>query len=550
MRYILIFFLFFSCYKDGNQSSENNNNLLYEKAWSFLDHKNKDSAFVYFNKSKELYSRKKDSLGIAKCLMNMGIIQSEYGDYYGSLENGIAAQKIFEKINDTIYLSTNSNLLGVTEIRLHNFKNSIQYLDKAVQYSNNKQEKTTFSNNKAIAFARLKQYDSCFNILKKLLKTNENKPLLIDNYHFYKWKENNNYNAEPYLYYALKLRENDDDLWGQNASHEHLSEYFTKKNKEKALFHAYKMYEVTNKVKSTDDQLLALQKLILLENPENARKYFLIYQKLNDSIQTVRTNAKNQFAIIRYDAEKNRADFLKSEADNVLKQNRILRQNIALGLMGVIFFGGFFWYKKRRKRLEQEKVLEIKNTELKFSKKVHDVVANNLYQTMVEVENLPEINKEHLLDKLEKMYEESRDIAHENISEIAQKEFSQKLSEMISSYSSDNHKVFIVGNQEKIWKKVSPKVKDELFYVLRELMVNMKKHSEAELISLKFEENEKKLQIFYKDNGLGISDLEKNKNSGIKNTENRIFMIGGTINFEKNPKGGLLVNISIPINYV
>lgn len=552
MRSCFLFLLvLISCFKNDDEvSNPSPSNIYYDNAFELYKNNNKDSAFLYFTKAKTQYTKTKDSLGIAKCLMNMGCIQSDFGDYFGSLENAIAAQKIFEKIHDTIYIANNYNLLGGNEIRLNNFESSIRYFNIAIKFSNNKSEKTTYSNNKAIAFAKLKQYDSCFNIYKKLLNENIDKPRIIDNYHFYRWKESNNYNAEPYLYYALKLRENDDDLWGQNASQEHLIDYFIDKNKEKALFHARKMYEVTKKINSLDDQLTALQKLILLENTENVKKYFLIYQKLNDSLQTARNKAKNQFALIRYDAEKNRADFLKSEADNSIKENRILRQNIVLGLMGVIFFGGFFWYRKRKKRLEQEKELEVKNTELKFSKKVHDVVANNLYQTMVEVENLPEIDKENLLNKLEKMYEESRDIAHENISDIAQKDFSQKLSEMISSYSSEYHKVFIVGNQEKVWENIPQKVRDELFYVLRELMVNMKKHSEAELISIKFEKNEKKLQIFYTDNGLGISDLEKNKNSGIKNTENRIFMIGGTINFEKNPKGGLLVNILIPINYV
>jgi hypothetical protein len=54
---------------------------------------------------------------------------------------------------------------------------------------------------------------------------------------------------------------------------------------------------------------------------------------------------------------------------------------------------GYFWYRRRKKRLQQEKELEVKNTELKYSKKVHDKVANKVYHVMSEVENIPVIDK-------------------------------------------------------------------------------------------------------------------------------------------------------------
>ena len=104
--------------------------------------------------------------------------------------------------------------------------------------------------------------------------------------------------------------------------------------------------------------------MIILENPEKSKQYFLTYQKLNDSLQTARSKAKNQFALIRYETEKNKADFQKAQADNVKKQNQILKQYAGLGILGLILIGGgagsVVWYRRRRKRLEKEKELEIK----------------------------------------------------------------------------------------------------------------------------------------------------------------------------------------------
>ena len=258
-------------------------------------------------------------------------------------------------------------------------------------------------------------------------------------------------------------------------------------------------------------------------------------------MQTARAKARNQFALIRYETE-------KAKTENIEKENHIFRQRVAIAFLFTGLLVGLFWYLRRKKRLEQEKEIEVKNTQIKYSKKIHDVVANGLYQTMVEVENQEELDKEKLLDKLEKMYEESRDIAHEDLNEQLEKEFSVKLFEMISSYSSPQQKVLVIGNEQTIWQNVSQNIQSEIFYALRELMINMKKHSQATLVSVKFEKIENILKIKYTDNGLGMGNAENKKLSGIKNTENRIENIGGDINFEKNLQKGLQVNMSIPIH--
>src|SRR5690606_18325614 len=85
----------------------------------------------------------------------------------------------------------------------------------------------------------------------------------------------------------------------------------------KLLFHAGKMYEYASLLKSPDDRLEALQKLILAENPDKAKEYAIVYAKLNDSLNSVRNLARDRFAKIRYDSETNR------------KENEVLRAETA-----------------------------------------------------------------------------------------------------------------------------------------------------------------------------------------------------------------------------
>lgn len=278
--------------------------------------------------------------------------------------------------------------------------------------------------------------------------------------------------------------------------------------------------------------------MIDAEENDNIKPLFNKYQSLNDSIQNEINNSKSQFTSVIYDAEQNRVDALNYE-------NKVQKQYFLVGFLFLVIILIIIWYRKRQIRLKQEKELEVRNTELKYSKKVHDVVANGLYHMMIDVQNNPEMNKVKILNDIEKMYEESRNIASENIIE---KDFSSRFSNLISSYSSPQQKVLIAGYTESIWENISHNIQLEVYYILRELLVNMKKHSQAKLVSLKFEKEKNTLKIKYTDNGIGIKNLKNQKGTGIQNMENRIETIGGGITFENKTNGGLIIQITIPIN--
>ena len=78
--------------------------------------------------------------------------------------------------------------------------------------------------------------------------------------------------------------------------------------------------------------------------------------------------------------------------------------------------------------------------------------------------------------------------------------------------------------------------------VLGELMTNTRKHSQASVALVSFEQKGKKLAITFKDNGLGN---EIKKGNGIQNMEFRIFSLNGTISFEPESGKGLKVQILV-----
>lgn len=544
--YFLIILFLVTC-KDTKQNLQAD--YYYKNAKSYIQQGNSEIAFDFFLKAKKAYQLTNDSLGTGKSLVNMAIIQCDKSDFFGSIETSIEALSFLKKKDSVtkFILASNYNCMAISSSDLKNYDDATKYYLKALELTDNKEHKAVYYNNLGDNFLRQKNTEKALEYFSKALENKDSTTFArsINNYAHAKSIKDHKFNPLSAYYKALKIRKKINDSLGLNSSYAILSDYYTSKNNDSAFFYAKKMYNIASKIKSPDDQLDALKKLIKLD-PKNYKEYFKSFQFINDSLQSIRNKAKNQFALIRYDTE-------KEKAENAQNRVKILNRNIALLLSFLTIIFSALWYKKRKKRVEQEKEIlkqekeiEVKNTHLKYSKKVHDVVANGLYQTMVEIENRPELDKEKVLNHIEKLYEESRDIAQDDFVEISEKEFSGRLYQMINSYNSDSQRIYIAGNEPKIWENISPNTQSELYYVIRELLVNMKKHSHAKLISLKFEKKQKNLKIKYIDNGIGISDLEIKKGSGIKNTENRIATIDGEINFEKNPKGGLLINISIP----
>lgn len=107
--------------------------------------------------------------------------------------------------------------------------------------------------------------------------------------------------------------------------------------------------------------------------------------------------------------------------------------------------------------------------------------------------------------------------------------------------------MLILGNTDEVWKCLHPQGKYELKQVLQELMVNMRKHSRASSVAIRFERKADDITIYYTDNGIGISDSTIFKN-GLRNTGTRINSIGGNINFGTSTTGGLNIQIQIPGN--
>ncbi|MGN6416369.1 MAG: tetratricopeptide repeat-containing sensor histidine kinase [Pseudobacter sp.] len=501
---------------------------------------NSDSAFYYLTK---VTSESKDSLSIAMSYNLMACIQSDAGDYFGAQESALSALKYLntQKQSDQYCLMSTYVGLGTSMLNLKYYDDALRYFNLALQINIGESEKNTALNNIALVYKGKNEFAKAVSIYRAIEKQKlkqDDYARVISNLANASWLNDSGYQAAPELWQAMQIRTSLNDDWGLNASYSHLSDFYTGSNPDSALIYAKKMYAVAQKIKSPSDQVEALEKLIRLSPPASTKQYFFRYQFLNDSIHTARDSARNQFALVRYETEKSKADNLVLQKDNTEKRIQIFSQWIIIS--GTLLLAGFLFnrYRKRKQR-------SMKELKLKTSRKVHDIVANGLYGVITELQHKEQIDKDDLLDKIDSLYEQSRDISYE-FADLNQ-DIYESASKMLASFATADTRVVTAGNNKELWNKLKPHARKELEHILKNLMINMKKHSQARNVVIRFEKQNNQLMIRYQDDGIGLPPQFKFGN-GLSNTENRISALGGSFTFEKTETKGLRIRIIIPIN--
>lgn len=561
--FILTFILaIFSCEKKTDTITETRNN--YANYLAFADeHFNNqtyDSAFYYYNKSR-LECKADENERIIYAYLKMAVTQQIQGDYSGSETSATEAIPFFTKTTNPYYKCAVYNNLGINYERLNEYDDAIYNYNQAIKYAEIGLQKDVLSNNIAVVYIGKTNYEKAINILYPLSQKKEiandpgNHARILDNlgYSYYKL---DNPKAVEYINQSKLIRQNINDDFGITTSFLHLSELYSNNNTKLAYEYANLAYLKATEANNVNDRLSSLNLLIKNSNGEKLKKTTLLYLKINDSIIKARQKAKNQFAKIKYDSKKDREENLKlkaQKAENALQLEKVKNRNLILFIMIGLALGiGLFFYRYQIAKGKREKKEAVKKavyeSETHISKKLHDELANHVYRTIVlaETKDLSSSeNKEILLSNLDTIYSGTRNISRQNSTIDTGEKFESELKEMLSDYNGDGISVIIKDNNNINWHQIHSEKKIAVYRILQELLVNMKKHSQCTFVVIGFEEKDKQIEIQYSDNGIGFSE-KMNLRNGLKNAENRIHSIKGTLTFESEPNKGLKVKITFP----
>lgn len=508
-----------------------------------------DSAFYYYNLSKNIVVNDSSNNKPIYSLLMMSEIQQTQSDYIGSENTATEALSLINKYSNPEYTSRLYNTLGMNYDNLFDFELAEKNYLLSMSFKNTEVEKLTMKNNIAVVAIDDLKYDKAKKLLTKLLTNkniNENlsiKSKILGNLGFCLLKTNQP-NSLAFFNEALAIKKQIKDDYALISSYMHLTEYYQSRNKNLALNYAKTALTQAEKLNCPDEKLKAMEVLVAKNEGNYSKKYF----DLNDSLKKSRQKSKNQFAKIRFDSKKTIAEnqLLKTQkAETDLKIETQKNKILIASIFGILsFFGGIFVYQRMRFRNKSEKIKASYNTETRISKKVHDELANDIFNAMTFAitQNLnDETKKEKLINSLDDVYTRTRDISRENNVIDTGIYFKDNLKDMLSPYNSLKLNIIINGIDLVKWDKINQNKKITTYRVLQELLINVKKHSFASVCVISFAQIDKKIQINFNDNGVGIQLDEKFLKNGLQNTESRIQAIGGTITFDSKPEKGFKV---------
>ncbi|APG64897.1 hypothetical protein LPB136_05780 [Tenacibaculum todarodis] len=510
----------------------------------------KDSAFYYYKKSKELYLQENDSIQVARCLLNIAIIESDFGDYANSDISGINSLKYLNGRRKKTIISS-YNTLAINSKRQFLFEEAIYNYNKALFYKPSEKNVVIIKKNIANVYKEQGNYLKSILMLDGLLqdsiKNTKTRIRIIDNLAHIKWLQNPKANVLKDLLLANSIKIKSKDNYGLIASYSHLSEYFYKKDKSKSFFYANNMYKISKKERSPNDIIEAIDKIVALQTPHKAIKFYKESIHLRDSLQAADTKRQYKFAKIKYnyeEEEKQKLKFKTLATENKLIAEQESNQKKNILFSGAVLTAGLLFLIYRRKQQHKKRILlESYNTETRIAKKLHDELGNNMFNVIAKVQNT-NYNTAEIINDLDKIYLQTRAISHENDSIETGRNFENYFRELVSSYNSDTCKIILNDLPSLELNNLKNNKQIVIYRVFNELFVNMKKHSNANLVVISCKKEHNFLQIAYSDNGVGFKENTIVFKNGLKNMETRIKTIKGTINFESKQNKGLKVTFN------
>ncbi|MUP46561.1 tetratricopeptide repeat-containing sensor histidine kinase [Gramella sp. BOM4] len=518
----------------------------YRKARTFLYLNKQEQVLENMYRSQSLYKSIHDSVKAGKRLVELANAQDRLGDFTGSHQTATDALN-YIAVDDSIYLASVHTLLALTSSKLDDYESSIKENKKALKYVKSRHDSLVILNNIGVNYRRIgnfKKADEVFETaLSKAQDTIRITWSLRDNY-FYNQYLKTGENVITELEGIAVQRKKSNDIEGLLSSYKHLSTIYQEHNLSKAKQIVEQYLNTAKAFGNPLEKLQALEVIIQL-NKENLKEdYVQEYFYLNDSINTSRNKIKNLFAKIKFDEEQKLKEIESLEhqsAASKLEAEKEKTQKIVISV--ILFFlllAAFILYYLIQQKHKRDKIKEIHDTEARLSKKVHDELANDIFQIMTD----PAVTESTLIDRLDNVYHRTRDISKENNLIHTGSDFSDELQGMISSTVPSSTKVFIIGLKNIEWDFYNQEKKIVIYRVIQELLVNFRKHSKATRLTLRFENSGGNLNILYKDNGQG-TDLKNAKFSGLRNMENRIHLIDGSITFQSKPGSGFSCQINI-----
>lgn len=567
----------------------------------YLETSQFEEAEAYFQKSYDYFKKsKKDTapLGAATALSNLGVIAETKRDIEKAVRLKLQALDVWnatsfpERFNavGNIYVS-----IGGLYSKEGQFDKAIFYTKKGIETRLNAKMKDVDLGISYIFllndFIRNKQLDSAANYIETVesLVSELKSPLLYMRYYGslgeLEYERKNFEKALQYNKQLLSYAQQTQKIGYEISGFLAMAKCYQQLNQAtNAITFFRQALSLSQKVNRIEGRKNALQGLAdayhQLNNDKLAFAYLTEFNALKDSLQTEDTKLKLNDIDTKYQTVQKENQILQLEKEKS-RQNTLIYGLLA-GLVAVAGIGGLMYRNVANQRkiarqesllkeneiqqLQQERQLVATNSILKGQEEERTRVARDLHDglggiltsvklTLGKVRGnfiLPEASTvvfARALEQLDLAINEMRRVAHSMMPEAlvryglpdSLKDFCEDLNE------TGQIKVHlqVLGMENRLDSSVEVVV----YRIVQELLNNILKHAQATDAYVQLVRRDEIVHLTVEDNGKGfdLKQAEHHKGAGMRNIENRVAYLGGTLDIQSTLGEGTSVEIEIKL---
>ena len=559
------------------EAKKSNNELLiaegnFNIAEYYLKKKDMEQAILFYMNALNDYNNLKNQTEVSKCYQRLANVYRRVTNYEKSLFYNFEYLRINELLNDESQMAIALDQIGSIYLRTGDYDDAEISLKRALELnlkSNNRKE--ILSNYSSLGALNQKNgnYEVALEYFNKGLKETQelglknNESILLGNIGSTNRSLNNYDESLSYLFRALEIKKQLKNKRGSTAhTCNDISETYMKLNdfvkaKEYAML-AIEYSENENLDQERYAYYLLSKWNYKLGEFEESYNNLNIYNRLNDSVFSIKKAASIKELQVKYDVEKQDLKIKTQEADIALldEKNKVKNQWLLFGGLGLLGIFGFVMLNrsisaaKKRGRLQEkfshDLIAAQEDERTRVSKDLHDSVGQQLTLVKRKAQVLEQEELSLMINTaLEEVRGISRALYPSNLKQLGLTESIEQLlldidevSEMFFSINIEN--IDLVFNEEQSLN---------FYRFIQEAVNNVLKHAKAKALLVSIKKSNDFVEVLIKDNGLGFDDVRalKKKSLGLKTMSERIRMLKGNLIIESQKGEGAVITAKIAI---
>ncbi len=522
--------------------------------------------------------------GEARCLANLGAMESIKGNYSSALQYYFDGLKIWEQQNNKRGIMLTKNNIGEVYGNLKKYDLQFQYLNESLAIA----AENNYSDGEALVKLNMSIYYASKSDFKKAFTSQMEAVVLFEqqnkmgeaalgygNAGAYKFFTGNLDSALFYYKKALAIGEKLNDVRVLCMSYSNIAEVYENQNNIPAAIENYNRSIELSKPSSLKETLLfSYGQLSGIYQKKGdyplAMQFLKLQQRVKDSILNITSSKQINELQTKYETEK-KEHTIQQQQFELTKKNYWIGGSAGLLLLGVLI--GYSFYRsnklKQAKKMQEEIMLQqdlaIKaviqaeeNERKRIAGDLHDGIGQTMSAAKMNLSSLEsrlnfnndddKIAFDKIINLVDESCKEVRSVSHNMMPNALLKSgLSSAVKEFIDKIDSRVLKVNLYS--EGLNERLDNNVETVLYRVIQECVNNVIKHSGANELDISLIKDTDGIAATIEDNGKGFTVAEKEKGQGIglKNIKTRIEYLKGTVDFDSAAGKGTLVAIHVPV---